>query len=70
MAEKPLDVSALLSEFQQTALAFQKAMTRWEALVSLLIEKGVLTEDELQVRIQQQEVHEQSVLDSLRQKPS
>lgn len=50
----PLDIGTLLRTLNDAMKASNESTTRAEALISLLIEKGLLTEAELEERVKRQ----------------
>jgi hypothetical protein len=69
-ANNPADLGPFVAALQEATRTLNESMRTVEALVALLIDKGVLTEEEWRARIEQTEGADASLLNSLKQKPS
>jgi hypothetical protein len=66
----PATLESFLATIQKVLDSFAESTNRWEALVSLLVDKGVIATDELEARIRQLKNTDASVLESLKRRPS
>lgn len=60
----------ILEDFRRTLETFVELGRRWEALVSLLIDKGILTMDELEARIRERKRSDEQIANSFGQELS